>query len=211
MLSPMVRLFAVVCACLLVLSQSGCKAKPPAPKPALSEPGIRDDASVNFDISPLPSSDGKRLWFATYASQGKVAKFEIELGPFEVPDSKSAPGFNFRFGKGSINAVAGSDASGLLIDLKKALAAKDTPSIIRRVTRLDFTCVIIGENQSLSSGGGFADNPSGDWTAMKIFLPTGDDNAEVFLNFNAKTGKAQFSQKDPDYGDPVLAKLATVL
>jgi phosphate starvation-inducible protein PhoH and related proteins len=80
-----------------------------------------------------------------------------------------------------------------------------------RVTRLDFTCVIIGENQSLSSGGGFADNPSGDWTAMKIFLPTGDDNAEVFLNFNAKTGKAQFSQKDPDYGDPVLAKLATVL
>ena len=44
---------------------------------------------------------------------------------------------------------------------------------------------------------------------MKIFF--GDDEAEVFLNANPVSGKAEFSIKDPDYGDQVLAELAKVL
>jgi hypothetical protein len=207
----MMRILLLACACLLLLGQSACKDKSSTPQPALSEPGIQDEASVNFDIASLPSINGKRLWLATYASQGKLAKFNIELSPSDPPDSKSAPGFNFRFGKGAIRAVPDSDAAVLLTDLKRALDAKKAPSKVQRASDLQFTYVIIGENQSLSGGGGFADKPSGDWTAMKIFIPTGDDAAEVFLKFNAKAVKAQFSQKDPDYGDTVLAKLATVL
>jgi hypothetical protein len=210
-LSAMFRLLVVGCACLMLVSQLACKAKSPASQPAVSELGIQDDASVNFDISALPASDGRQLWLATYASQGKMAKFEIELGPFNSPDSKSAPGFNFRFGKGAIKAVPGSDASVLLADLNRALDAKKALSKTQRASRLEFTCVIIGLNQSLVSGGGFADKPPGDWTAMKIFLPNGDEEAEVYLNFNSKAGKAQFSQKDSAYGDAVLQKLATVL
>jgi hypothetical protein len=35
--------------------------------------------------------------------------------------------------------------------------------------------------------------------------------AEVFLNTNTVLGKAEFSIKDPDEGDQVLAELAKVL
>jgi hypothetical protein len=46
---------------------------------------------------------------------------------------------------------------------------------------------------------------------MKIFIGDGEDESEVFLNFNPVSRKAQFSEKDVDYGDTVLAKMATVL
>jgi hypothetical protein len=46
---------------------------------------------------------------------------------------------------------------------------------------------------------------------MKIFIGDGEDESEVFLNFNSVSRKAQFSEKDVDYGDTVVAKLATVL
>jgi len=46
---------------------------------------------------------------------------------------------------------------------------------------------------------------------MKILIGNGEDEGEVFLNFNPVSRKAQFSEKDIDYGDTVLAKLATVL
>jgi hypothetical protein len=118
-----------------------------------------------------------------------------------------------KFGKGAITAVPGSDASILLADLKKALEAKQMPTRMKRANRLPFTYAILGESQSRDSGGGFFDKPAGNWTAMKIFIESdsGDDEGEVFLNFNTVAGKAEFSEKDPDYGDLVLAKLATVL
>jgi len=46
---------------------------------------------------------------------------------------------------------------------------------------------------------------------MKIFLGKGDSEGEVFLNFNSALGKGEFSIKDSDYGDFVIAELAKVL
>jgi hypothetical protein len=59
--------------------------------------------------------------------------------------------------------------------------------------------------------GGFAENPRGDWTAMKLFLGKGEDEAEIFFNINAVAGQGEFSIKDEDYGDAVLKELASVL
>ena len=44
---------------------------------------------------------------------------------------------------------------------------------------------------------------------MKISLSGGE--GEVFLNLNPATNNAEFSIKDADYGDIVLAELAKVL
>jgi hypothetical protein len=44
---------------------------------------------------------------------------------------------------------------------------------------------------------------------MKLFF--GDDQGEVYLNFSPMLNKAEFSIKDPDYGDFVIAELAKVL
>jgi hypothetical protein len=69
--------------------------------------------------------------------------------------------------------------------------------------------VILARNQTRSSDGGFSARPDGDWIAMKIFLS--GDQGEVFFNLNPVLGKAEFSIKDPDYGDFVIGELAKVL
>jgi hypothetical protein len=43
---------------------------------------------------------------------------------------------------------------------------------------------------------------------MKIFVARGDREGQVFLNLNPVLKKGQFSIKDADYGDMVLAQLA---
>ena len=95
--------------------------------------------------------------------------------------------------------------------MAKALQAKKVPTNVHRVETVPFDYVILGQNQSRSSDGGFGDSPRGNWTAMKIFLGEGESEGEVFLNFNSAVGKAEFSIKDSDYGDFVMAELAKVL
>jgi len=115
-------------------------------------------------------------------------------------------------GKGRFVAEPGSDASVLLSDLKKALEAKAIPVKVHRTRTLPFTFVNLGDDLSQApSGGGFNQNPPGDWTAIKIFIGEGDQEGQVFLNFNRTMRKGQFSIKDSDYGDLVLKQLATVL
>jgi hypothetical protein len=73
------------------------------------------------------------------------------------------------------------------------------------------TFVNIGENLSQGVNGGFNVAPPGNWTAIKIFIGEGEQESEVFLNINPVIKKGQFSIKDADYGDLVLAQLAKVL
>lgn len=126
-------------------------------------------------------------------------------------DSEAATSFKMSSGEGDIVAAADSDSSTMLLALAKALEAKHVPAHVHRATRLPFTYVILGQNNSQVIGGGFSAKPPGNWTAMKIFVGDGEDEGEFFLNFNPVSRKAQFSEKDVDYGDIVLAKLATVL
>jgi hypothetical protein len=116
-----------------------------------------------------------------------------------------------RVGEGRFVAEPGSDASVLLFDLKKALEAKALPSKVQRVESLPFTFVDIGDNLSQAAGGGFSVAPPGNWTAIKIFIGEGEQEAQVFLNINPVIRRGQFSIKDPDYGDLVVAQLAKVL
>jgi hypothetical protein len=113
--------------------------------------------------------------------------------------------------EGKFLAVAGSENSALLEDLMKTLEAKRLPTPGTREAELAFDAAVLGEKQSRSSAGGYSDNPPGDWKLIKIFLPKGGDEGEVFLNVNPVLGKAEFSIKDSDYGDYVLGQLAKVL
>jgi hypothetical protein len=207
----MARLVLLCCLGASLFGLTACRGHSSAQEKASAEPYISDPNSVGFDISPLPSNDGSKRWLATYSGQNKTAKFKIEIGTSAPMDSEAGGSIKMSSGSGAIVAVAGSDASTMLAALAKALEAKHVPLHIRRASRLTFTYVILGENNSQASGGGFSVKPSGNWTAMKIFIGDGDDECEVFLNFNPVSGKAEFSEKDIDYGDAVLAKLATVL
>lgn len=116
-------------------------------------------------------------------------------------------------GSGCVYRVDGSNAAGLLADLKPVIGAKHLPAKSKRVAKLAFDAAFLGANQSklpdsADSYGGFTSNPPGDWMIVKLFLP-GD--VEVFLNVNSTSGKAEFSMKDDSYGDDVLKQLAKVL
>jgi hypothetical protein len=174
------------------------------------EPYLPDKASVGFELAPLQSEGSSQQWMGTYNSNGKVAKFRIQFGP-----GKSAPGkpanFSLKLGEGRLIPEPGSDSSVLLVDLKKALQAKTAHQPSLEKASIPFTYANIGDDLSQAAGGGFNARPKGNWTALKLFFGEGDQEAEVFLNINAKIKKAQFSMKDPDYGDLVLDQLAKVL
>ena len=192
----------------------GCKRTgPAAEKPQASapnsepqnEPDVPPNVRFDIGVSAADTSTGYQVYDCTYQAGGKLAKFRLRLkqnGPVhgEIPMASA---------NGSFIALDGSDNSVLLRDLKLALEAKTIPRQIVRMKELQFDAVILAEHQSES--GGYCDKPCGDWTAMKLFLPKGGDDGEVYLDFNSVLGKAEFSIKDPDYGDYVLEQLAKVL
>lgn len=170
-----------------------------------------DSGSVGFDIASLKRENGSLRIQATYQSQGKLARFGIEFGPTRSVEYKGSKDFPMATGEGRFVAEPRSDATVLLADLRKALEAKGIPPNVQKVQALPFTFVNFGDNLSQAPGGGFNADPPGGWTAIKIFIGEGEQEGEVFLNFNPAIGKGQFSIKDADYGDIVLKQLATVL
>jgi hypothetical protein len=182
-------------------------------QPKTTEKYLVSANAVGFAISPLPRENGYDRWQASYVSGGKTAKFVIEFSPAQTSDAGNKQ-FPIKFGQGRFVAQAGSDASVLIEDLKKALEAKNLPSKVKRSDSLPFMFANIGENMSQSGDGGFFVKPPGNWTTIKLFI--GDDGkeedmGEVFLNLNPSIKMGEFSIKDSDYGDVVLANLAKVL
>ena len=172
---------------------------------------VPSPGAVGFHIEALPDNKSAHQWLATYDVKGKTAKFRIELSSSKPFGDRGSLDFNVETGNGRLIAEPGSNASVLLDDLKTALEAKKLPAKIQRVSNLPFVFVTFGGNNSQAPGGGFNAEPPGNWTPMKIFLGDGEQEGEVFLNLNPVIKMGQFSIKDADYGDIVLAHLARVL
>lgn len=146
-----------------------------------------------------------------YKSREKVARFRIELGPAKSAPTDTGSGITFKFGEGKLLPEQGSDSGVLLADLQRALEAKTMPVLPQDKRSVTFAYANIGDNLSRVSGGGFDAKRPGHWTALKLFFGDGDQESQVFLNINARIKRGEFSIKDPDYGDSVLAELAKVL
>jgi hypothetical protein len=189
----------------------GCNLSPPRTQEPVAEHYISVPGSVGFDIERLPSDGSGQHWLATYISKGKTAKFRIELGVPKPLNDKESRDFDVQQGEGKFVSVPGSDASVLLADLKNALEAKRFPAKIQRAGDLPFVFVSFGQNESQDASGGFNAQPPGHWTPIKLFIGEGEQEGQVFLNLNPVIKKGQFSIKDAEYGNIVLAYLARVL
>ena len=170
---------------------------------------VEEAPAVMFRITSsneltLPSV---QIYDCVYKARGKTAKFRLQLRQ-DRPASGEIP---MAPAEGKFIAVGGSENTALIEDLKKALEAKHLPKESGRITELAFGAVVIGERQSRSSGGAYSDKPRGDWKLIKLFLPRGGDDGEVYLNLNPVSGEAEFSIKDSDYGDYLLEQFAKVL
>jgi hypothetical protein len=139
----------------------------------------------------------------------KIARFQIALQPtytYVTVDKMMLPVLD-----GDFVAVARSQNSVLLKRLKVALGATHLPRSSKKIRRLPFTAVVLGENQSRSNDDAYADDPPGNWISIKMFLPAGGDRAELYLDINPVEGVGEFSMKDSQYGDYLLAAFAKVL
>ncbi len=183
-------------AAFALVALSGCRAQQNPQKIAIPEPYTPNEYSVGFDISSLPGSIGSSQWLAVRTTNGKTARFRIELRPSAPAKGQNASEPNFSFGDGSFFSEPDSDAAPLIADLKKVLEAKHLPGKAQRAKSLSFTYAILGSNQSRDSGGGFNDQPAGDWIAIKVFLGDNDEG-EFFLNLNPVLHKGEFSGSFP--------------
>jgi hypothetical protein len=200
-----------LCSAFGSLALFGCDLSSTRTEEPVAEHYIPAAGSVGFDIEPLPSDGSAQRWLATFISKGKTAKFIIELGTAKPLNDKESRAFDIRQGEGRFISVPGSDASVLLGNLKKSLEAKAFPAKVKRLSNLSFVFITFGMNESQAPCGGFNDQPPGNWTTMKIFIGKGEQEGEVFVNLNPVIKKGEFSIKDPDYGDILLAQLARVL
>ena len=149
------RFFLIV---TLVVSLAACSRASDRPNDRQVEPNGPAEGAVRFEITPVESKSGSRQWVAAYAAAGKIAKFRIELDPSKAGNDKYFP---VSSGSGRLLREPGSDASVFLVDLKKALEANTVPNKVDKVAALLFEFVILGENQSRSSDGGFSGKPRG--------------------------------------------------
>ena len=195
----------VVTALFVAMLCAGCEkqAEQPIAEPQVPSVG---DGWLMFSLRPADgdSSDNVKRFHGAFVADGKTAHFDIELTM-----ARPSGQLPFAFTKGKFIAVPNSDASALLIALQKTLQAKTLPSNTVRVAELPFSAVILGSHVSHSSSGGFAVNPPGNWTSIKLFLGSG--SSEVYLDLNTALGKGEFYMKDPEYGDGILQELSKVL
>ena len=193
---------AITLLCLLIAISVGFVAcnRPEEPKATTFKPYEPVEAAVGFDILP---AGGPQAWLATYTDSGRTTKFRIEFNTATTSNDKSLPAAAMH---GKFVGQEGSDPIPLLSSLKKVLQAKRVPRSTEKVDEIPFEYTILSENQSRDSTGYFSSKPGGDWTTMKVSLGKG----EFFLNINTVAHQAEFSIKDPKYGDIVLGELAKV-
>jgi hypothetical protein len=178
------------------------KAAPPAAPP--EETYAPATGAVGLDLIRMGNAEGGQRWLATYSDGTSTTKFQIE---FE--NATAANSSLLASGKGTFVSVPDSNPTALLDTLQKALQARRRPNNVQKADTLPFEYAVVGDNQSRRPDGGFQASPTGNWTATKLFLA--NDQAEVYFNFNPVIHKAEFSIKNRDYGDRVLAELAKVL
>jgi len=66
---------------------------------------------------------------------------------------------------------------------------------------LKMSAAILGNKVVRHKGGGFGNAGQGTWVATKLFPEIGGRQGEVFFNYSVEHGRAELSEKDPEYAD----------
>lgn len=197
------RLIASLSALVVVIAGLLACNKAAAPQAPVEEIYAPAAGAVGLDIISMGNADGAVRWLVTYSDGTSTTKFQMALN-----HATSASNGLLASGRGEFSSVPESDPTPLLDTLKKTLQAKHSPSNVQKAESLPFEFSQLGDNQSRTPDGAFHNDPKGNWTATKLFLA--NDQAEVYFSFNPVIHKAEFSIKNPDYGDRLLAEFAKV-
>ena len=160
-----------------------------------------------FRLESLDTTrEGTSRYMASIGAAPATCRFALE-----IERSNPVADSGFSFARAVLRRQPGSDCTTLLSEAARRLGFSGELPRPEPVNELVGSLAIIGTNLSRSEdpGGGFSSEPTGNWTAMKLFLA--NDQAEVYLNISERDGVGEFSTKDETYATAVVTELAKVL
>jgi hypothetical protein len=155
--------------------------------------------------APFHEAGGDWTYVEAHVDGDPSATFVVGMPAFARTDG-GMPGF----GKIMIAPTTSEAGARVITHLAKALATKAPAAKPGGVLQAIKVPVAV-----LGSGIGKLDNGyggKGTWDATKLFCSAGEiDAAELFFNISLSTKQGEFSEKDTDYNEDVVACLAIVL
>jgi hypothetical protein len=156
--------------------------------------------------TPFHATGGKWTFFDCQAADSKPVRFTVGVCP--RGDGKGP----VAWGKAALvvaDRAAGERFIGAFAKAFHASPPRARASVLP-LEPLVMGTAILGENLKRSPGGGFDGTGEG-WSATKWFPQEYGLEAEVFFNYNLPSREGEFSEKDPDYRQDLIAILATAL
>jgi hypothetical protein len=214
--------FVLLLAALLV---TGCGTKPDlhAPMNDRAESRIGGDPDeaphLSFRITtvyehqktsadpPYHTEGGEWTFFDCQASSDPKVAFTV--GTASKSSDVNAPS---GWGK-AVLIVKDREAGGRFVELfSKAFSGKLPTPVNQAHTPkpLSINTAILGHNVSRGREGGFSGSAGG-WTATKWFAEHDGLSGEIFFNFDLDKRQGEFSEKDADYADDLVAIFASAL
>jgi hypothetical protein len=125
--------------------------------------------------------------------------------------AKSREGTPIAWGEATVVVADRGEGVKLLNSIGRAF--KQKPPLEPKQQPLEFwrfNTAVLGNGMNREPQGSFR-GKGGGWSATKWFLERDGFSAEVFFNYNLQEMKGEFSEKDPDYREDLLAVLAIVV
>ncbi len=156
-----------------------------------------------IEVMPWHSDGGDWTFFDCRAAG--PANFTVGV------TAKSKDGKRMAWGEATILVADRGNGAKLLDSISTAFKRKSpTERKQQPLESWKFNTAVLGEGMKREPQGGFG-GQGGSWCATKWFLERDGFSAEVFFNYNLKDMKGEFSEKDPEYREDLLAVLAVVV
>jgi hypothetical protein len=157
--------------------------------------------------APYHVDGGEWTFFECQASSDHNVSFTVG-----VASKRSDRGVISAWGK-AILIVKDQEDGARFVELFSKVFSGKLPTPVKRgylPVPLTINTAILGQSINRDRGGGFSGAPGG-WTATKWFPEHDGLEGEVFFNYNLAARQGEFSEKDPDYADDLVAIFASTL
>jgi hypothetical protein len=216
---------------IVILLLSGCGKKPTpqasmngdpkdVPRAEIRIGGDEDEARhLSFKITtvyekqktssepPFHAKGGDWTFFDCQAASDPKVAFTVG-----VMAKGGAGGAPVAWGK-AVLVVKDREAGGRFVKLFSKSFSGMVPKAVEKPYMpkpLFISTAILGQNLAREAKGGFS-GEGGGWTATKWFPEQDGRSGEVFFNYNLTKRQGEFSEKDADYADDLLAVFASAL
>lgn len=216
---------------LAILVLTGCGRKPVPQVPLNDEP--KQPPRAEFKVGD-DQDEARHLSFKITAVHEKQkpsphAPYHVEGGEWTFFDCQASSNSTVAFtvgvlaksGTGNVPVAWGKavlivkdrEAGARFVELFSKVFAGKLPTPLKQAHvpgPLSVRTAILGHNMQREKQGGFTGD-EGDWTATKWFLESEGQSGEVYFNYNLAHRQGEFSEKDADYADDLVAIFASAL